>query len=281
MNKRFLILTADDYGMCRSANEAVEHLFDEGCLSAASLMTPCPWATDAINRAKINKNIRIGLHLTLTSETKSHRWGPITAKRAVSLQDSHGFLFNNIEDLHLNAKESEVSAELEEQLTFMLKHGMAPTHVDCHMFFAGKPGVPEFFIEKVFDICAKGPWPFRLPRTLKLSGIIDRLGHLQRYLDRLIAVADEKGIMTIDSTVTGNYFLDKHDGYSTVKAAYLRLIKNMEAGTTEIFLHPSRDSDELREMFPNWRERVYEYQFLLDPELKCTLNDEGIQLIRR
>ena len=39
---RYLIINADDFGMCRSANLAVYDLFEKGGITSATIMAPCP-----------------------------------------------------------------------------------------------------------------------------------------------------------------------------------------------------------------------------------------------
>ena len=60
-----LIITADDFGLHESVNQAVERAHCEGVLSAASLMVAAPAAADAIARARALPSLRVGLHLVL------------------------------------------------------------------------------------------------------------------------------------------------------------------------------------------------------------------------
>ena len=60
-----LIITADDFGLHESVNQAVERAHREGVLSAASLMVAAPAAADAIARARAFPSLRVGLHLVL------------------------------------------------------------------------------------------------------------------------------------------------------------------------------------------------------------------------
>src|SRR6185312_8306814 len=66
---RFLILTADDFGLHESINEAVELASRSGSLAAASLMMGAPATADAVRRARELPGLRIGLHLVLTDGT--------------------------------------------------------------------------------------------------------------------------------------------------------------------------------------------------------------------
>ena len=46
---KYLIVNADDYGMCNAANQAVAELFEGGFLKSATIMMPCPTAKDAVD----------------------------------------------------------------------------------------------------------------------------------------------------------------------------------------------------------------------------------------
>jgi chitin disaccharide deacetylase len=63
--QRFLIVTADDFGLHEAVNEAIERASREGILTAASLMVGAPAADDAIRRARELPRLRVGLHLVL------------------------------------------------------------------------------------------------------------------------------------------------------------------------------------------------------------------------
>ena len=60
-----VVVTADDFGLAREVNEAVEAAHQGGVLTAASLMVGAPAAQDAIARARRLPRLRVGLHLVL------------------------------------------------------------------------------------------------------------------------------------------------------------------------------------------------------------------------
>ncbi|NWP61353.1 ChbG/HpnK family deacetylase, partial [Escherichia coli] len=55
---RRLVVTADDFGLSREVNEAVEQAHREGILTAASLMVSAPAAADAVARARRMPGLR-------------------------------------------------------------------------------------------------------------------------------------------------------------------------------------------------------------------------------
>ena len=62
---RRLIVNADDFGASRSINDAVIRAHREGILTTASLMVNEPGCGDAVELAKQNPRLGVGLHLTL------------------------------------------------------------------------------------------------------------------------------------------------------------------------------------------------------------------------
>lgn len=52
-NERFLIVTADDFGMCHSMNEAIMNLYQADAINSSMIMMPGPWAKEALSMPKI------------------------------------------------------------------------------------------------------------------------------------------------------------------------------------------------------------------------------------
>ena len=72
---KVIMLHADDAGMCEEANLAVQSYLLKGDIQATAVMMPCPWADEMIEWANKHPDKDVGLHLTLTSEWKTYRWG--------------------------------------------------------------------------------------------------------------------------------------------------------------------------------------------------------------
>jgi hypothetical protein len=62
---RRIIVTADDFGVAREVNDAVEDAHREGVLTAASLMVGAPEAADEVARTRRLPLLCLGLHLVL------------------------------------------------------------------------------------------------------------------------------------------------------------------------------------------------------------------------
>src|SRR5438552_1228344 len=91
---KVLILHVDDAGMSWDSNEGARLALTEGVASSVSVMMPCPWVPGFVKFLKSNPKVDAGLHLTLTSEWDSYRWGPISGKKNVpGLVDGEGAMW--------------------------------------------------------------------------------------------------------------------------------------------------------------------------------------------
>jgi predicted glycoside hydrolase/deacetylase ChbG (UPF0249 family) len=98
-------------------------------------MFPTPWYQETVNILKNHPDVSVGIHLTLNSEWKNYRWGPVTGRTAVpSLVDSDGYFFPSAEALHNNHPNlGEVEKELRAQIERAVHSGLKIDYVDYHM----------------------------------------------------------------------------------------------------------------------------------------------------
>jgi chitin disaccharide deacetylase len=151
VNKPEVMLRVDDVGMNHSVNQAIEDLCKTGIPFSASVMFACPWYQEAVDILKRNPQVAVGIHLTLTSEWRYYRWGPILGKDGVpSLVDTLGYFFRNEEEfLKSGFKLEEVERELEAQIARALNSGLKISYVDPHMGVALLTPALQALTEKV------------------------------------------------------------------------------------------------------------------------------------
>jgi predicted glycoside hydrolase/deacetylase ChbG (UPF0249 family) len=106
---------------------------------------PCPWITEVAAYAKAHPDADLGLHLTLTSEWTTYRWGSVApADKVPSLLNSDGTFWSDTSQVATHAKPQEAELEIRAQIDRAIALGIHPTHLDNHMgslFFT----TPELF----------------------------------------------------------------------------------------------------------------------------------------
>src|SRR5437868_7570252 len=116
-NAKLLMPHADDLGVAHSVNVASLDALDRAAVSSASIMMPTPWVTEVAAYARAHPNADLGLHLTLTSEWQTYRWGSVESSDKVpSLLDSAGTLPSEDGPVATAAKPIEVEREIRAQI---------------------------------------------------------------------------------------------------------------------------------------------------------------------
>ena len=140
----YLVIRTDDAGMSHSVNMAIEKLIATGLPVSVSVMFGTPWYQETVDILKRHPEVSVGIHLTLNSEWKGLRWGPVLGRTAVpTLVDSVGYFFPSSEALHQNHPDlKEVAKELRAQIDRAKRSGLKIDYVDYHMGTAVR--YPEF-----------------------------------------------------------------------------------------------------------------------------------------
>ncbi len=289
MSDRYLIINADDFGMCAASVAAVTDLFknEKSSLTSSTVMTPCPWAKSACRFAKENPQFAIGTHLTLTSEWGSYRWAPVNHSNTGSLRDEEGFMWHESVQVEKNADINELEAELRAQVELSKKFGLTPSHLDNHMgsVYGIETGRFELLI-KTLDICSDYGLPFRLPRYLPAEQTDNTMLDIKVDNDtissaysQIIGYADAKGVALPDYLIPNEWDGKDLPTYEIFRDYIYALYESFPNGVTETYMHPSAETDELKAITGNWHRRVWEYKLLSDPATRQHIEAHGIKLI--
>jgi chitin disaccharide deacetylase len=261
-DSKLLIIHADDLAVAHSENVASFDALDKKAVSSASIMVPCPWLTEVADYAKAHPDADLGLHLTLTSEWKTYRWGPVESKDKVpSLfgPDETLWLDSPIVAAHDDPQEAE--RELRAQVDHAVALGIHPTHLDGHM-------AAVFSTPKLFASYVKVAHDYHLPfLAVKLFGAD-------------FSALSEKDIV-VDSVVIASPEVNRERW----KDFYLDAIKNMKPGLTEMIVHLGHDDAELQAIMVDhepygaaWRQR--DFDVITGAEFQKALHDNHIVVIR-
>jgi chitin disaccharide deacetylase len=260
---KMLILHADDLGVAHSENAASFDALDKGIVNSASIMIPTPWVTEVAEYAKKHPDADLGLHLTLTSEWETYRWGSTAPRDQVpSLHDPDGTLPKSTRTVATRAKLDEVERELRAQIDRAYAIGIKPTHVDSHM--GALFTTPELMATYV-----------KVARSYKLPF----LGFISTPRPGTRAVVTSQDI--VPDTVL---IADERVPTEGWKQFYLDAIKNLKPGLTELIVHLGHDDAELQAVTVNhpaygaaWRQR--DVDVLSSPEFRQALKDNNVVLV--
>lgn len=267
--------------MCESANEAVEELFLNGRLHSATVMIPCKASEGAVKFALAHPEFAIGVHLTMTNEWDTHNWKPLTNGK--SLVDERGFMWKSTKQVEKNAKLRELKAEMCAQIDKALSLGMKPSHLDNHTgsLYGNQTGRFSMLI-MTLRVCGKYGYPFRLfTKTNK-----EMCPRGTPWAVYKIAPVFTSLLAKINNVILPDYLLfpdwgekGLRDSYEKYRERMLYLWTHIPEGVTETFVHPTKESDEIKSITGCWRDRVWEYRIMGDPETEKYLNEHGVYLI--
>ncbi|MCS0587590.1 hopanoid biosynthesis-associated protein HpnK [Massilia norwichensis] len=261
-----MIITADDFGLHPSVNQAVERAHREGVLSAASLMVGAPAAGDAIARARACPRLRVGLHLVLADGA------PVLPPRAIpDLVDAGGrFGSRMVRDgcrfFGLPRVRGQLAREIRAQFEAFAASGLALDHVNAHKHFHLHPTVLGLILQigREFGLRA-----VRLPREAGLPL------WLRPWLALLAARLDTAGIAHNDYIV-GLRQSGRFDESNLLAA----LADLPPAGIGELYLHPALVSGAaISPSMPGYR-HADEFAALVSPRTRqaCSrLRDGGVR----
>ena len=262
---KLLIVHADDIGVAHSVNAATFKAFESGLVTSGSIMIPCAWLPEVAAYARAHTDADLGLHLTLTSEWATYRWGGVLSReRAPTLYAADGYLYPTESEASSHADVREAEAEVRAQIERARAFGIRPTHFDAHMrtLYSTRP-LFEMLLrvgrEEGLPVMVSREWftdaPF-LPAALGPEGVA---------LDR---------IETITPAV-------KPEGWAQF---YRDFVKSLRPGVTELIIHLAYDDEEMRAVtreHPDWGSawRQRDFDYTTSEEFRRLLKENNVKLI--
>ncbi len=195
-----LLFRLDDIGMCHSVNMAAKEVLETRMPVSMSVMVPCPWFTEAVEILKQYPHVSVGIHLTLNSEWKNYRWGPVAGVTMVpSLVDSLGHFFPSRSKLFANnPRLEEIETELRAQIEKAQKAGLKIDYLDYHMGAAMQTPETRAIVEKLaaeYDLAISRYYDevdveggYAAPVANKLDTLLKKVTHLQPGGTKLFVV---------------------------------------------------------------------------------------------
>ena len=271
-NDRVAIIHTDDIGMCQASVEAFADLNEVGIISSGAVMVPCPWFLYAAEFVRQHPAVDLGVHLTLTSEWKTYRWGPVSTRDPASgMIDEEGYFHHLTEPAQVQGDPAAVAVELTAQVERAFQAGIVPTHVDTHMGSVAHPKFMGIYVQLAMQFHLP-PMIFRLDEAgWRIAGLEPEIAKMAAGL---IQQLEGSGLPLLDVLGGMNLDTDKNRLERTKQA-----FSDLQPGLTHFIIHPSKDTPELRAITPDWRCRVADYQDFINEDLRQHIQKIGVHLI--
>jgi len=260
---RLLIIHADDFGMAHSVDRAISKALENGWVTSASIMVPCPWYPEVAAWARRHPNADIGIHLVLDSEWAGYRWGPVApASEVSSLLDPDGYFFND-PSLFTRVKMSEVETELRAQIDKAKADHLRITHLDSHM-------IALTTTRHLFDVYQQLGHEYDLPIALVRNGSYRMPSGVEPPPDSLAL----DNVITMDPGISKSGWL----GW------YEKNLSALKPGIYLLVVHLAYDDEEFRGAtsgHPDWGAawRQQDLDMVSSPEFRKFLRDQKFVLV--
>lgn len=278
-----LIVNGDDFGLTRGVNAGIIQAFREGILTSATLMANGPAFDDAVELARANPQLGVGIHLCLVSgpAVASAKDIPALADRDGQLPKTLFVLLTRLSGGWIPTRQ--IEREFRAQIQRVLDAGIRPSHLDTHKHTHTHPRVMEALgrVANEFGI-RNVRKPFEDFRTA-LGSHTD--GHTNtRQVISAVAAGTAAPLFRLLVRSYGLRTPDHFFGLTTTgrlsSKELLQVLELLPPGTSELMCHPGVCDEEL-EKYPTRlkRERQIELEALTDPDVRRAAEKRGIRLI--
>jgi len=265
---RRLIVNADDYGRSVSVNEAVIRAHREGILTTTSLMVNEPAFAEAVELAKQNPSLGVGLHLTLLCGHSA-----LSPERIPGLVNPQGEFSDQPAAVGFRyffhpSLRKQLRAEIHAQFAKFRATGLPLDHVNGHLHLHLHPTVFRILLEDVVQLGISHlrltREPFWLDARLASGRRLHRLAHAAIFsvLPPFARLRLRRQKIRHTRQVFGLLENDRVD-----ETYVLKLLNALPPGDSELYSHPSLDKFK------------HEFNALISPRVKALAEKLGIQLI--
>jgi hopanoid biosynthesis associated protein HpnK len=273
-----LIINGDDFGYSEAVNRAVIQAHRQGVLTSASLMVNEAAAGQAVELAKANPNLAVGLHLSLVLGRAA-----LPHSEIAHITDNRGNFFNSPFLAGLNyffspAARREMRLEMRAQFERFVSTGLPFSHVDGHNHLHMHPVIfdelirlcEEFGVKSLRIVKGEVGLSLKLNRKQLAAKIV--MGMVFNLLGR-----------RCELKIKDRRFFQPRKVYGLLQTGdmneeyLLNLLKKMRNSSSEIYAHPlSLDAGEAARRENPGGQR--ELQALLSERVHAALEAAGFRL---
>lgn len=269
---KFVIINADDYGLCESVNRAIIECLDSGIVSDLSfIIHQDTFETSHKILAVLGKK-DVGLHLNFTVGKSFTNKGSSLFDSGNRYLDLKAFMSRI---LLKRVNKSDIYTEIKAQIGLLIDYGYTITHIDSHMNVHLLPliFIPLLKINKELGLNV----PIRMPME-DIKGIFNlKISNLIRIniLNMLTWYCSQRSKYIWNVRVAGGNFFNNAQPHMAFKKM-LQSIRKSPYTVFEMAVHPGYFSEILRQYDSYCHQRLVERDFLMNKDIIKSNNDVKI-----
>jgi hypothetical protein len=273
MNKRHIIICADDYGISPAVSAAIRDLIARGRINATSVMVAAP-KFDRNEAAKLwavaEKRASVGLHVTLTGP-----FAPLSSDFEPRHDGAFLSLATTLRRAHLRALRPKLLvAEISRQFeAFVTAFGRPPDFVDGHHHVHLLPQIRDAVLRVTKD-AAPHAWVRQCGQLSVRRRLTDHKALLLDTLSRRFRIlAADHGLHT-NPAFAGTYSFRSNAAYARLFTTFLDRLP--DGGV--VMCHPGKVDAELKRLDHVTDSREHEYAFFGGDAFAHLLAEHGVTL---
>jgi chitin disaccharide deacetylase len=267
-----VIITGDDFGLSPAVNAAIVRAHREGLLTCASLMINGPAWQEAVDLAKANPKLCLGLHLTLIQGqgVLPHRCIPHLVDNQGNFR--HDPVGAGLHYFFSRRARQEIKAELQAQVEKMLHAGVPPRFLNGHLNIHLHPAVWPLVRQLANHYNIPG---VRLTREdLRVTLSLNRQRPAYKTVHALIfAWLSRRAASSLGTLKTNDHLFGLLNDGAMDEPYLLGLLPRLAPGVTEIYCHPAAS--------PDWRTLPWPPHYRPQAELAALLSPKVAEVFQR
>ncbi len=271
---KYLIVSADDFGLAKAVNEGIVKAYKDGIVTCVNLMPTGEAFDDALKLTKMIGLKEVGAHLALTQTnplTEASMVPTLLAANGGFHQDYKKFFLRYIRgkiDL------DQVYIELKNQINALQVTGLKITNLNSHEHIHMAPVILNIFVKlaKEYRIPA-----IRFPR--KEMSFYFGINKFYRTIILSFFEKPMKKILSASMISSPDHFRGFLHFGNLKEEIVFRIIDSLEEGTTELVCHPAIVRPEVPQKYEFNKNGELELSALTSDNVKNLLNNKKIQLV--
>ncbi|MFZ3201286.1 MAG: ChbG/HpnK family deacetylase [Candidatus Acidiferrales bacterium] len=248
-----LIVNADDFGITRGVNRGILQSHREGIVTSATIMAGGDAFEDAVETARANPSLGVGVHIVLTggrSVAPPEKIGSLTGREGRLPRSISRLLYKWHAGL---IRRQDIENEMRAQIAKVVDAGIKPTHLDTHKHAHCHPSIMKALatVAKEFGI-TRVRMPFEDSRAFSSRAARSSKDARRPISRRLFILASRaarpafRGIIRKNHLHAPAHFFGFAATGRLDSDAILHILRNLPEGTSELVCHPGICDADLR-----------------------------------